>query len=358
MRPLHCLRQLALTLALVLGWCVVLRGVIGVAYPTSDGPIDTCVANSALATTAPSIVLYEADRLRRPAKHRMVFLGSSNAMLSLRPEDMTRALPGFEVVNLAIPTSNVQQAFQVATLVASVSDEQTLKNTVFVLGIYPGLFAESSSLWKGKPSPLTVEMLRYGLYSERKRDAPEPIFGYRFLGSTKEVYRVLAGVQVFVAAARENAALVAARTPPNLALFRGSKEPPCHYREGPASASTRKKHIKKRARQIGTSSTLAEEQFIMLARLVRMVRKSGARLIITELPTPTWMQRGHFDFYRENKQEFVRKLAAQSRVDYVDLYDALPDDLMGDSTHALREGARVYARAFVDAVRKLEKPLE
>ena len=358
MRLLDCLRQLGLSVGLALGWFLLLIGLVAVVYPDVDaGPVDTCVANAPLALTPPSVVLYEIDRLARPARHRMVLLGSSNTMLALRPDDVRRHLPKFEVANLAIPTSNVYQALQVATLATSVSDAKTLKNTVFVLGAYPGLFAKSSSLWRGRRSPLTSEMLRYGLYHDGNGDTPEPVLGHGLAGVTKVVYRTLLGADVFAKATGKNASRIGNARAFDFGLFRGSTRNLCRYKHGPPGETARQKHIKKRARQIGTSSRLQQEQFVVLEKLVQTVRQSGARLIVVELPVPTWMRRDHFDFYRERKQDLVRRLTRKPRVDYVDLYDALPDELMGDSTHVLRDGAREYARAFAAALRALPEPI-
>jgi hypothetical protein len=355
MRPLHCLKQLAITLACVLGWYLLLRLPIALFHPVAPAsPIDTCVANTTLAGTAPSIALYEVDRLARPAARRMVIVGSSNAMLSLRPKDLRETLPRWEILNLAIPTSNVHQALQVVTLAASVSDDETLKHTVFVLGIYPGLFAESKSLWRRDSSPLTREMLRYGLYRSGSRaNEPVPVFGYALAWLTKDLYRTVLAAEAFATGFRLNVTRLGTGKSVSPRLLLGIRERPCRFRKRPAGTASRKRHIERRIQQIGTTSTLKDEQFEELERLVRTVRESGARLIITELPVPEWNRLDHFNFYRKRKQAFVRKLVQGAGGSYLDLHDSVPDDLMGDATHPLREGARTYASAFASKVRAL-----
>jgi hypothetical protein len=358
-RPLSCLRQIAITLALMLGWYALLRAPVALLYPNDpEAPIDTCVANTPLAGESPNIVLYEIDRLERPAERRMVVLGSSNAMLSLRPEDLKAKLPGWQIVNLSIPTSNVHQAFQVVTLATAISDRRTLENTVFVLGTYPGLYARAKSLWHKDSSPLAREMLRYGLYrAESDEEDPTPIFGYRLAWLTKDFYRTFLAAKNLGAAFDANAELVGQGKSPNLEPFRGARSEPCHFRTKPASAKRRAMDIRKRARQIGTHSRLEDEQFEELAKLALTVRSSGARLVITEMTVPEWMRLEHFEFYRNQKQSFIRDLAHDPGVFYLDLKDVVPDVFMGDSTHPTRAGAQMYAEVFCKRLRTLRDPI-
>lgn len=356
MRPLHCLRQLAITLACVLGWYLLLKLPVALLHPVNPAsPIDTCVANTTLAGTAPAIALYEVDRLARPAARRMVILGSSNAMLSLRPEDLRKTFPRWEIVNLGIPTSNVHQALQVVTLTASISDPDTLKHTVFVLGVYPGLFAESKAIWGRESSPLTREMLRYGLYRSGSRvNEPVPVFGYALAWLTKDLYRTVLAAEAFATGFRMNVDRLSTGKPASLRRLLGVRERPCSFRKRPPATASKQRHIARRIEQIGTASTLKDEQFEELERLVRTVRESGARLIVTELPVPEWNRLEHFNFYRKRKQASVRKLVRQAGGSYLDLHDSVPDDLMGDATHPLRKGARTYATALGSKVRALD----
>jgi len=342
----------------MLGWYVLAETPIALLYPNDpNAPIDTCVANTTLAGESPNIVLYEVDRLERSAERRMVVLGSSNAMLSLRPEDLKPALPNWQIVNLAIPTSNIHQALQVASMVTAISDRRTLENTVFVLGTYPGIYARSRTLWRKRSSPLTQEMLRYGLYQADEDEDPVPILGYRLAWLTKDLYRTFLVTSNVVSAFDGNAELLAKGKSANLGLFLGTRSEPCRFRHAPVDAKRRARDIDRRARQIGTTSTLHEEEFEELAKLVRVVRSSGARLVITEMTVPVWMRLGHFEFYRNRKRPFVRNLTRDPGVFYVDLHDTVPDDLMGDSTHPTRGGARKYAEVFARELKTLRDPI-
>ncbi len=358
MRVYSCLRHLAVTAAFVLGWYVLLRMPIVWLFPEDTrAPIDTFRTNSSLASAAPNIVLYEIDRLARPARHRMVLVGSSNVVYALRPEDLREQLPGWEVHNLAIPTSNVQQAAQTIDMVLALSDSTTLRRTTFTLGTYFGSYAPRKALWGGPRSPLTKEMLRYGLYRERDSGDPRPLLGYALAPVTKELYRTFLGTRALVDAAGRNAELLWKGKRLDLGAFVGKREHPYKFRQHAASRATKKKNLAWRAKQMGSESTLVDEQFQILEQLSKRVRRAGARLLIVELPTPGWARQEHYDFYWQHKQAFVAGLARAKGVDYRDLSGSVPDDLMADSTHMVRSGARLYAKAFGDAVRSLEVPL-
>src|ERR1700678_2768414 len=117
------LRQLAIPAALVVVCYLAGRLTIRAHYPEDEtAPIDTMNTNSTVVESAPQIVLYESDRLRRPRDRRLIVVASSNAMMSLRPENLRVELPGWEIHNLAIPTSNVHGVRQVVVVVLASSD--------------------------------------------------------------------------------------------------------------------------------------------------------------------------------------------------------------------------------------------
>jgi hypothetical protein len=351
------LRQLATTAALVVVFYLALRLTIRMHYPEDEtAPIDTMNTNSTLVDTAPQIVLYEIDRLRRPADRRLIVVGSSNAQMALLPVNLRRELPGWEIHNLAIPTSNVHEVRQVIDLVLGSSDPDTLARTIIVIGSYYGLFAPGNPLWsreRDPRSPLSVEMLRYGLYRPGAGDSPVPILGYGQVGLTKDLYRVVLGADALSRAVGRLEDLVIAGKAPDLGVLAATRRHPYHFLEAPSDEANKRKENDKRAHQIGTAGTIPDEQFLVLEDTVRRVAAAGARVVITELPAPTWNRLAHFQFYRKKKQSFVRGLSRIPGVGYLDLYDAVPDDRMGDSSHPLREGSRLYTEKFVRALREL-----
>jgi hypothetical protein len=200
-------------------------------------------------------------------------------------------------------------------------------------------------------------MLRYGLYRARAAGDPAPVLGYALAPVTKDVYRTLLGTKALVGAAGRNAELLWQGTRLDLAAFVGKREHPYKYRQHVARKATKKKNLLWRQKQMGTVSTIADEQFQILEQLSQRVQRAGARLLIVELPTPAWARQEHYDFYRHHKQAFVAGLARGRHVSYADLSASVPDDLMADSTHMMRPGARLYAKAFGDAIRALRVPL-
>ncbi len=361
MRPLSLLRQLAITLGFFVGWLIVLDLIIRALYPEKPYlPVDTQATNSTLVEAAPNILLYEIDRLAEPAARRMIVLGSSNAMLTLRASDLRAHFPGWDIHNMAIPTSNMQQVLQVIDMVIAVSDRETLAHTVFVLGNHYGLYAPTRSLWGGTQSPLTKEMLRYGLYWQKGDEDPRPVLGYGLAGVTKEVYRVLLGVDKLSKAATTVGKRISQGKGIGWSVLDATYRQPAGYGYEKTQADTRRKnsHNKKRARQIGTRDSIPDDMFEKLQEIVTRIGEVNARLVIVEFPVPTWNRLEHFKFYRAQKRSFVESMAQQSHVDYMDLHELVPDELMGDATHPMRAGAHLFERKFAELAKALAKPLE
>ncbi len=312
--------------------------------------IDTHRTRSPLTTTAPAIVLDEVHRLGRDEGPRFVVVGSSNAMYSLGSKRLEKAMPHRRVHNLSVPSSNVTAVRQVVDLVLAAGAGPPNRNTVLVLGIYSGLFAENESLHRGRPTPVLREMDRFGLYSETARGV-QPRLGFGLTKKLNRTFLTAKRVEQLVARLWKKGEL------DKRALSTEISKLLYPWRKG-TTPKWRKVAVKKRRiKQIGTRRRLAEQQFIELERLAEKVVGAGVRLIIVELPTPSWSRKAHFGYYREHKRAAVRALANKAGVDYLDLHDAVPDRLMGDDTHVLHAGADLFVSVFVKAVAKLEPPL-
>lgn len=357
MHFLSLLRQLLITAGFFVAWLWVLGQLIRVVYPEDDtAAVDTYRSASPLVSDAPNIVLYEFDRLRRPADKRMIVIGSSTAMLNLRADHLRPDFSGWDVHNMAIPTSNMDQIYQVLEMVIAVSDEQTLDNTVFILPLYYVMF--SDRLYGGKSTPLSVEMMRYGLYRSHEDTTPTPLLGYRLAPVTHALLHVFLGVdKLSKAAAGAKADLVAGK-PIDWTRFEPTIRQPYKYAKRPRSdAKAQRSENARRVRQIGLPDTLEHPQFERLEDIADRVLSVGARLVIVDGPVPTWNRRTHFNFYREHKQSFVAGLAQKPGVTYLDFTDLLTDDLFGDSAHTMIKGSEMFEDAVAQAIQGLREPI-
>ena len=356
MHFLSLLRQLLITAGFFVAWLWVLGQVIRVVYPEDDeAAVDTYRSASPLVSDAPNIVLYEFDRLRRPAEKRMIVLGSSTAMLNLRADHLRPDFPDWDVHNMAIPTSNMDQIYQVLEMIIAVSDEETLDDSVFILPLYYVMF--SDRLYGGKDTPLSVEMLRYGLYRSQTGDTPTPLLGYRMTAVTHALLRVFLGVDKLSKAVAGARADLDAGKPINWGRFRPTIRQPYKYAKKPPDAKLQRSENARRVKQIGLPDSLEHGQFERIEDIADRVLSVGARLIIVDGPVPTWNRGPHFKYYREHKRAFVAELARKPGVAYFDFTDLVPDDLFGDSAHTMIKGSEMFEDAVAEAIQALREPI-
>ena len=306
--------------------------------------VDTRYSKGSFTRTAPEMVVHHAHRLVRDEGPRVVVVGSSNAMFALPAERLGKALPDHQVHNFSVPSSNLSMAADVVELVLS-GDTTAKANTTIVLGVYFGLFREDRMQSRGRPNPLRLEMLRYGLYHETQHRF-QPRLGFELTRALTWDFEVARRYSELFSGLWEEGRWdqKLLQAPRGKLLYREKSRPP--------NAEVKAISIRKRIDQLGSGHFLASEQFAVLEQLVERCREEGVRLVIVDLPAPQWSRKALYEHYREHWHQTLAELGELPGVYYLDMVDALSEQLMCDDAHALDPGAQLFTETLVSRLRE------
>jgi hypothetical protein len=307
----------------------------------ADRPLDTRKAPASLWATEPKYVFLGRGRLAT-AQDKMLVVGASNAMAGLKQGELQLLLPHTPVHNLAIGGSNVTQVAQTVELVREVQTPAERRHNLFVVGLWYGLFASDVVRWHrpGRTpgdTDIDIERYRYGFY-RRGEQGPVALLPPNL-------------IDVGVAAIHPNLVLdeLARRATATLRRRLSGKPAGLSDEERNArhiSAAEQREYLAFWRRYMGSVS-LGEEQFSRLRRCVEQLSDDGARVLLVDLPIPSWHARGAplATEYRERLLAMLPSLVALPGVSALDMSDAAADDDFSDEVHPKpRVSARWAAR--------------
>ena len=104
---------------------------------------------------------------------------------------------------------------------------------------------------------------------------------------------------------------------------------------------------------------LHDEQFEKLEALINKVRAYGFRVIVVDMPLPSW-HREKSPFFAPYQAKLRATLASHldnKAVKFVSLADAIPDDEFRDSVHPKAEAANHWAKVLMKHLRASSLPL-
>jgi hypothetical protein len=363
----------------VLVWLVVIHGLVSalstVVYPSSRY-VDSDVADRTLFKTIPVEILMNRDLLRNSSK-KVIVLGTSNARRGLRPDELRRYLPEYEVHNLSASGGNMTQVLQTLEIGLGEIPPEAIPQTVFVLGTWYGCFTLDRYVYTDQVrTPLEEQKSYYGLYPRDSEGFPPRIpsvllpawryFLRPYLFVSRAVDERWGGRYPadFVAGASEAwqqrgtlaemgrngfarvRATMRARTPE-------SKEDVDRMQ---LDAAGRAQSLASAARYMGGPDRAAfnEEQLEILRRLDRVVTRADGRLVLLDLPLPKWHKERspHFPLYQAQKMQYFSRLTA-GHLYYVSLQHLDDDDDFFDATHPKPRVTDKWARSLAHRLKDL-----
>ena len=282
----HVLRQVAWTfLCVVFLYGLALGGslAVGVTVPNGDG-LDSWSAPNTLYLTAPKYVFLGRYALDTPAP-KVLIIGASNAAVGFQ-RDMLQSLIGCaQVSNLAVGNANIAEVQQVVDLVQEVQDDQARHADTFVLGVWYGMFARTTTRWPGMDrhrgdTDIDIERYRYGFY--RRTDAgPVAVLPPEWLhvgGILIRPYLVLEMLARNVTAQLRQAVFM--RVPVTTEADRDA-----------AVMSDSEKQLAlndwKQAK-MGGAPEISKRQVAILNTTIEKLLASGEKVVLVDLPIPAW----------------------------------------------------------------------
>lgn len=335
-------KQLVLLLLSSLAVYTMLLGVSLAVVPPQEQVhgLDTAKAARSLFATEPKYVFLNRSGLDT-THPKVLLLGASNVLAGFRPDQLQQLVPAAEFNNLSVGGSNVTQLRQIVDLVHEVQGVEARRSNIFVIGTWYGLFADDIRRWRTLDrhpgdTDIDIERYRYGFF-RRTDTGPVAILppewlemGVRLLhpclvvdkllrDATKSLRKAMAGNASSVADATGNAAIP------------GEKEK-LHY-------------LAFWEDYMGGAGSLSDDQFYVLAELVRRISRTGGRVIIADLPLPDWHAKRspYHAEYRQRTRQLFKTLAMLPGVQVMQVHMDGAADAFSDEVHPKPEITAAWA---------------
>jgi hypothetical protein len=304
-------------------------------FTDRNRPLDTGQAPATIFDTEPKAVVYGIETLARPGP-KVVLLGASNVREGLRPPELSSALGGVEVDNLAVGATNIREISEVVDLVYRVTPADSRRDLTFVLGVWYGTFVDDARRWPDHLTSVDVEMLRYGLYTRHGDDEPRPIVD----GALFPL--VMTGIRPVLLLSHVRNAVIAPVVDRARGRVAGLMVGGGAARVVPADRNVRTPDDGEKGDALrfwvgymGPVDKWSAAGFEELVGLANRISKAGSSLLVLDLPIPNWHARAsvYFGEYQKRKRPFLAQLAGIDRVSYANLQDGFSDDQFYDSAH-------------------------
>jgi len=296
--------------------------------------------------------LLESDNLRLAEKPQMIVLGASGAQEAFRPEVLGPKVAPIQVSNFAIGAANISEMNQaldhcLKALPASVERQSTL-----LLGLSYPVFVPDQVRWQ-HPEFVSPAIVASGIFiSDLKREA---LRSPTVLDSENIVFKLLPGPVLSLA--KQRCAIWhqwEGKLPVNPGKpvtswegwsWRLSKK------HGGDRSKFQRKEKKRTEDQTHTDPhqqmdwltnymspagfDLSGEQFTALVHLVGKARKAGMRVILTDMPLPSWhrAESPYVAPYRTALDKTVIEFKDDPDVFFVDMSGDISDTGFRDSIH-------------------------
>ena len=323
-------------LARVTGALLALYGVLlALAWLTvpRDPPhqrIDTARAAETLYLTEPKYVFFARERLHS-ATPKVLLLGASNTMAGLKQRELQPLLPDLEVHNLAVGGANIHELAQLAELVREVQSPEARRRSTYVLGLWYGLFAADQARWHTPDrnpgdTDIDIERYRYGFYRRTPQGAV-PVLSPRYLATEETLVLPYLALD---RAARDLTVTLRAKL--------SGKAPKLTDEQRNArviSVDEQQRYLAFWRDYMGRETRLSQESFVQLEQLVRALVADGSRVVLVDLPIPSWHARGSAlaADYRERLQAALPGLTSLPGVSALDMARDGSDDDYSDEVH-------------------------
>ena len=251
--------------------------------PVRSGSMDVWTAPDTLYLTSPKYLFLARDVLNT-SERKLILVGASNTGMGFKQPDVQALVPCAAVSNIAIGSANISEVQQIIDLVHDVQNDAARRSTTFVIGIWFGMFVETTQLWPNDDrqhgdTDIDIERYRYGFY-RRTAAGPVAILPPTWLRVETTVIRPYLMLEKFardVTSGLRHALFV---RPPALtdadreALVLDGKE------RGQALEYWRQ--------TLGNNGHIAQSQVASLSHLIDSLLAAGEKVIVADLPIPAW----------------------------------------------------------------------
>jgi hypothetical protein len=302
-------------LALIVLYAVALGASYSVWPLERQNYVDAEIGQRSIYLTDARYLCLNLAGLRRRGP-KVLVVGSSNARLGLRPNELRPLLGGVEVDNLAVGGSNISAVREVVEQAYRNMPREDWPQATFLFGINFRSFVPDSRLWPQGLTPLDAQGLRFAFYSSGPDGVVHPSLPPNWL-PVRDLMR------------------------PFLLLGWAIRE--LHTYAVPEVDNDNSTLTQKQiAEQIDQERQVAGpfgprwyDSFRQFVELARYIAAHQSRLVVLELPVPSWIRHGvpAFADFEARKGPVLEEVKAVPGVVYGSIADGFGDDTFFEAFH-------------------------
>lgn len=289
---------------------------------------------------------------------KIILIGSSNVREGFRPEELAPDFPTYDIHNLGAGASNLTQIKKMIELVYEVMPVDAQKKSIFVLGFWYGHLVDDQIRWKDGVTDVENEQMRFGLYHKDGTKivpgVPQKYFSYyvKFLYPFLVFDNAMTQGSIKLKDFFEQKSRLALKgttiTNPNPG--------DSNLDEVIVDENARKHALSFWHDYMGTENdTISLKQFEVLLDIVRLIGDHGSKLLIVDLPIPSWHsnQSHHLKEYEATKGDVFKRAQAFSYVSYINLQDLNTDEDFYDSAHPKPRVTKKWSERLAQGLTKI-----
>ncbi len=322
--------------------------------PVRRGTMDVWTAPDTLYLTSPKYLFLARDVLNTP-EPKLILVGASNTGMGFKQPDVQALVPCAAVSNIAIGSANISEVQQIVDLVHEVQSGAARRSDTFVIGIWFGMFVETTQLWPNDDrqhgdTDIDIERYRYGFY-RRTAAGPVAVVPPAWLHWETTLirpYLVLEKVARDVTSGLRHALFV---RPP--ALTDADREALA------LDADQRRQAVEYWRQTLGNDGHIAQSQMVLLRQLIESLLAAGEKVVVADMPIPAWHRDAspYYPGYAQAVQaEIFDRFSGRAGFAALRMADLDNAQDYSDEVHAKPHLARIWARRLAGVVNPLICP--
>jgi hypothetical protein len=314
---------------------------------TEQVGLNSGVSADSIFATEPKYVFLNRAAVR-PDASRIVLVGASNMAVGFKQREVQQLLPSAEVDNLSVGGSNMTQVAQIVDLVQDLQTPAARSRTTFVIGMWFGMFVPDALRWttadrhKGD-TDIDIERYRYGFY-RRGENGPRQLLPSQDLSlGVMLIHPYL----VFDDLSRRLTKRLRERL-----QGKPARRTDADRDASNVSEPDRMKDLQYWREQMHSEGPMAEEQFLVLDKLVTRILDQGSQVVLVNLPIPRWhAERSPFYAnYLKRKTALLADLEGKPGFKYLEMADKDDDFDFSDEVHPKPKVTPLWAKQVAEVL--------
>lgn len=345
------LRHSLLTLGFLVIIYLVALGSTYLVFPTISAPIGSEVPEETIFATDYRLMVYGRGPIANDGE-KVIFVGASDVMESFLPKQVSAALGGKQVHNMATGGSNMTNVAQTVDLILDATPPQARPRLTIFLGIWYGIFTTDHQRFGNGPTQIATEQGRYWVYRPTSDiNVFKPVLGPRGMLVIDVMLRpVLLGsflrsnyIEPAYAAFKEGIMAMLGHVPPPVPHMMKPIDDLDHYQ----LTDEQKQTLNARQNdKVGPVSVQTDEGFRHLMNIARKTSAAGVRLLVVDMPITTWHAAAmpQFASFQKRKEPWIAALKNYPNVRYVNVQNSVDDSEFSDFIHPRPRFTQVWAQ--------------